>query len=170
MRTSISVLLLAIVPGWASGPQGHSLPLAFIPNAGQADASVRFMIQTPDLRAGFTAGGVMFQLQGKQQWLRFRESNPTPELVGQAAQSGRANFILGNRRYVDLPLFSQILYRDLYPGIDLSYCAAGERIKSEFVVTAGGDPKRIRLEYPAARLSIEANGDLHRGLAEFRKD
>ena len=57
--------------------------------------------------------------------------------------------------------YRRIKYRDLYPGIDLSYAAAGRRIKSEFVVRPGADPAQIRLVYQGAnRISVGAGGDL----------
>jgi hypothetical protein len=155
----LACLVSAAALSLADAPE-RSLPLFFIPNRGQVDESVRFMVQTPGVRAGFTTSGVVLQIQGKRQWVRFPESNPAPRVDGQNPQPGRANFFLAGRQQTDLPLYGDIVYRDLYPGVDLVYSAEGARIKSEFHVAPGAHPSLIRLAYPGATVSVEANGDL----------
>jgi hypothetical protein len=45
---------------------------------------------------------------------------------------------------------SRIIYRELWPGIDLIYCGTVGRMKSEFIVHPGADPSRIKLAYRGA--------------------
>ena len=49
-----------------------------------------------------------------------------------------------------LSTYSRIIYRDLWPGIDLVYSGTMDRLKYEFVVHPGADPSRIRLAYRGA--------------------
>ena len=52
--------------------------------------------------------------------------------------------------HLDVPLYSAIVYRELYRGVDLVYRAEGRNLKSEYVVAAEADPGRIRIQYQGA--------------------
>jgi hypothetical protein len=162
MRTATSLALLAAL-GVSPAPaaiEPPSLPLFFVPNAGQAHPAVRFLVQTPGLRAGFTPNGVVFQAHGKRLSVRFPGSNPAPALPAGRPLPGRANFIRGSHRTWSVPLYEQIVYRNLYPGIDLRYSVSGASIKSEFFLAAGALPSLVRIQYPGAKATVDASGDL----------
>ena len=53
-----------------------------------------------------------------------------------------------------LATYSRIVYRDLWPGIDLAYYGTAERLKHEFIVHSGADPSMIRLAYRGASVVI----------------
>src|SRR5207302_7265985 len=133
-----------------------ALPIVFIPNAGQAPPTVRFMVQTPDVRAGFTHSGAVFQIHNRGIEVQFAGSNPRPSIDGTDQQSGRVNFFIGSNSTTNIPVYSGISYRDLYPGIDLHYSGAGSNLKSEFVVAPGADPRKIQLVYHHATVRIDA--------------
>ena len=171
MRYKIGYVLLAVVPVFAQQQQRveRSLPAFFIPNAGQAGPSIRYMVDTPGLNAGFTATSAVFQLDRLTLEVRFMGANPQVAIEGEQRLNAAANFLIGNRPQewkTNLPTYQKILYRNLYPGIDMTYGGAGQRIKSEFLVAPGADPAQIRLDYSGAesseevRLSIQPNGDL----------
>src|SRR5277367_1043905 len=166
MRYAVGLVLLAAAPGFAQQERRQaerSLPAFFIPNAGQTDPSVRFLVDTPELRAGFTAGSAIFQLDRFTLGVRFTGANAEAAIEGVGALSASANFFIGDRPRdwkTNLPVYQKILYRNLYPGIDMSYGGAGHRIKSEFLVAPGADPDQIRLDYSGATLSVAPNGDL----------
>jgi hypothetical protein len=64
-------------------------------------------------------------------------------------------------RSLGLPLYREIVYRDLYPGIDMVYGVAGRGLKSEFRVAAGAHPAAIRVRYSGTgKLSIAEDGSL----------
>jgi len=56
-----------------------------------------------------------------------------------------------------LPTYARIIYRDLWPGIDLLYYGAADRLKHEFIVHPGADPAQIRLAYRGAT-AVEPDG------------
>ena len=163
------VFLAASVTFAQSSPQTpqkleRSLPAFFIPNLGQASASIRYIVDTPGLSAGFTPTAAMFQIDRFKLSVRFVGANPETTIEGEDRLGGTANFLLGNQPQnwkIDLPVYQKILYRNLYPGVDMTYGGVDHRIKSEFLVAPGADSKQIRLEYSGAeRLSIEPDGDL----------
>ncbi len=58
----------------------------------------------------------------------------------------------------DLAIYSRIIYRDLWPGIDLVYYGTMEKMKYEFIVHPGADPSQIKLAYRGAS-SVEVNSE-----------
>jgi hypothetical protein len=80
---------------------------------------------------------------------------------------------------VDIPSYSSVVYRGLYPGIDMVWRVSGGHLKSEFVAAAGADPRIIRIAYsgaqglevaPDGRLLIHtAAGDLVEGHRRFTR-
>jgi len=60
-----------------------------------------------------------------------------------------------------VPTYNSIVYRDLWPGIDLLYDGDASHLKYRFVVRPGADPDRIRLDYRGAeRLNVNGEGGL----------
>jgi hypothetical protein len=163
MRPAIGLLLLAVAPGFAAGAE-RSLPLFFFPNTGQVDPSIRYVVETPDLRAGFQTDGVLFQIHRMNLRVRFAGANARVAMEAQEPMPGKANFLIGNRSEdwkTGVPTYHKIRYRRLYPGIDMTYGGTDRLIKSEFLVTPGANPAAIRLEYSGVdRVSIDTNGDL----------
>ncbi len=105
--------------------------------------------------------------------VRFDGANAHAQVGGVERIPGAANFLLGDdaaRWSTGIPIYRNIVYRDLYPGIDMNYGGGhmdgdrvnnDRRIKSEFVVAPGADANQIRLEYEGAdRVWTDANGDL----------
>src|SRR5579863_1431474 len=169
MRFLILFLPMAAAPGFAAAP------LFFVPNGGQNDPSIRYATQTPNFTAGFSADSAVFQIHGVQLRVQFEGANPDVSIQGADRFSGQANFLIGSdpRKWkTGLPTFRKVVYRDLYPGIDLSYGGSEHQVKSEFLVVPGGDPNQIRLRYSNAERSvIDSRGDLvvQVGGTEFRE-
>ena len=157
----IATLLLAVAPGFSAQLE-RSLPLFFFPNTGQTDPSVQYIVQTPDLSARFLADSVIFHVQENQLAVHFPGANSGAFVEGQQRLEAKLNFFLGNTRddwKKDVPAYSKIVYRELYPGIDMSYGGTARRVKSEFLVSPGADPQLIRLQY-SEPVAIDANGNL----------
>jgi hypothetical protein len=153
-------LFLAAAPCF---PASQSLPLFFFPNSGQTDPSVRYIVETPDLSARFRPDTAIFQVHGQQVSVRFLGANPGVAIAGQDVLAAKINFFLGTSGWKrDVPSYSKIVYRDLYPGIDMTYGGTGRQVKSEFLVAAGADPGQIRLAY-SEPVSIDAEGNLIAG-------
>jgi uncharacterized protein (TIGR03437 family) len=55
-----------------------------------------------------------------------------------------------------LPTYSRIVYKDLWPGIDLLYSGETDRLKYQFVIQPGARPEQIRLAYRGAE-SVKVN-------------
>lgn len=152
--------LVCLNPAWAT----NGLPVIFMPNEGQADERVRFLVETPEVRAAFIDDGMLLASNGAHLRMRFRGGVGGIRPRGAAALKARASFLRGNdpsawRR--DLPVFAQIEYPGFYPGIDISYGSAGPQLKSEFHVAPGAEPLSIQWEYEgASEVRIDTDGSL----------
>ncbi|MFQ5741571.1 MAG: SBBP repeat-containing protein, partial [Acidobacteriota bacterium] len=101
--------------------------------------------------------------------LVFEGSDPLAQVTPVDPLPGRVNYFRGSdpgKWRSRLPTYGGLVYRQLYPGIDLSYRGRdGHRsgtLKGTFLVAAGADPSRIRWRYEgvqAVRIE-ESTGDL----------
>jgi hypothetical protein len=170
-------------------PDIGSLPLVFIPNAGQTDAAVRFQSHALGGTLFFTPGEVVMALPQNEHQphatnrqaridesnlpaalalstvrLRFNNANPLTEMSGGEQLPGVVNYAVGEQPQwrTNIPTYSGIVYHKLYPGIDLRYDGTGGQLEGTFAVAPGADPSRIRWGYTgAAKLEIDPiSGDL----------
>jgi len=166
MRHNIALLLLAVAPGFAifAANQERSLPIFFIPNSGQTDPAIRYVAQTREMTAGFALDSAVFRIHETQIRVHFAGASPNVAIEGVAAMAARANFLIGDDPgawHTGLPTYAGIVYRNLYPGIDMNYTGSGPKVKSEFRLAPGANPSQIRLQYPDAdRVFVDARGEL----------
>jgi gliding motility-associated-like protein len=75
--------------------------------------------------------------------------------------SERYNFFIGNDAShwaVDLPKYTKILYKNIYPNIDLEYETIDERFKYNFILNPGADINDIQLKIEGAE-SVRVTSD-----------
>ncbi len=125
------------------------VPLLFLANHGQAPPPVRFMARAPGLTAYFSPGEALFRVAGNTLRMHFEGAAHAPRPEAMSRVAGVANFLTGpkDRWLLAQPLYGGVVYRSLYPGIDMIYGAAGRNLKSEFVVAPKADPSAIRVRY-----------------------
>lgn len=95
---------------------------------------------------------------------RLTGANPDPDVVGLDRLPFNSNFFHGNDRSAwrtDVPNYSAVVYRDVYPGIDLEYHGDGRSLKYDFVVLPGGDASLIEVSYDGASdISVTSEGKM----------
>jgi hypothetical protein len=133
------------------------LPLAFVENRGQTDARVRYYAQGNRRAFYLTREEVMLSLEketrGLALALRFLGSNPGVVVEGEERAPGEVNYLRGKDAagwQTNLPRYGQIVYRDLWPGVDLRLHDQAGALKYEFRVRPGARPADIRLAYAGA--------------------
>ena len=145
------------------------LPLAFTPNAGRSDPRVRYSAQGAGFSVSLTRSEVLIALrhsrkQGAALALRFLGANRKVALQGERLQRGKVNYLLGNdssKWRTGLRTYARVVYRKLWPGIDLAVQGRNGGLKYEFLVRPGARVGAIRLAYRGAkRLSLDRQGDL----------
>jgi len=137
------------------------LPLSFIPNHGQLAGPAAFYVRGRDKTIYFAAAGLTFVLSGlpgsaAARWvvkLDFVGADPRATPVSLEGSGTVFSFFKGRPENwrAGIPGSSKIVYRELWPGIDLAYYGTMDRMKYEFIVHPGADPARIKLAYRGAR-------------------
>jgi hypothetical protein len=178
------------VPILASPRQSvRSLPLSFEPNQGQADPQVRFLARAGGFALLATATGAALCLSrnllpaapfppfprfgsqsqraldnGGTVWLELRGANPSPSLTGLDPLPGRSNYFIGNdpaKWHTNIPQYSRLRYRDIYPGIDWEHYGDQGQLEHDFIVAPHADPANIRLAIRGTdSLRLDSDGDL----------
>ena len=96
--------------------------------------------------------------------LQLLGANPAPVAVGLEELPGVSNYFIGNdpvQWRTGVPSYARVLYRDVYPGIDLVYYGSLLEMEYDFIVAPGADPSAILLRYEGAeRLSLDPQGNL----------
>ena len=156
----------------APRPDFSRLPLAFVPNQGLTDASVRFVVRSGLSTLFFTPDEVVLALPDASQAisttiarLRYEGANPNPTLSARTPLPGVVNYFIGNNPALwqtNVPTYAGISYAALYTGIDLLYDGSDGKLKSTYLVAPGADPAQIRWRYPGATgVQVDsASGDL----------
>ena len=166
-----------------------SMPLYFIENQGQAHNQVSLYLQGRDNSVYFTSQGLTFVLtqagvrgarnarHGRKDadtpgainnaasalQLDFQDANPAVHPEGRSRTDTIVSYLKGDRSQwkTGLPTYSEVVYKDLWPGIDLVYAGTESRLKYTFSVQPGADPSQIKLSYRGATSAVvNARGEL----------
>ena len=77
------------------------------------------------------------------------------------SNAAKFNYFLGNdpnKWAQDVPSFGEIVYEDVYPGIDFKMYAFRQTLKYEFLVDPQADASKIKLRYEGSKsLKLEDN-------------
>jgi hypothetical protein len=144
------------------------LPLAFVPNTGQTDARMRYQAQAGGASFFFTQRAAVFSFVKKQRGvtlrLGFLGANRTATIHGERLGRGRVNYLIGNdpaKWHTGLPTYGQLVYRNLWPGIDMIFRGGNGRLTYEFLVRPGAHSQQIRLAYRGTQaLRLDRSGNL----------
>jgi hypothetical protein len=147
------------------GGQGY-----FVENVGQIEhPDVRYYTKIPKLEVGFAEGRVYFNAaRWRKRGGDRNENNALLEHIGgvvfalkigegsvkpepQKTLSGYSNYLIGSNPenwHTYVKHFERILYREVYPGIDLAFFFNKKnQLTYEYVVSPGADPPAIALRY-----------------------
>lgn len=165
------VLAVLLAPhghrGGAASPSSPALklPLSFVPNRGQTDSRVRYYAQTPGFAAYFTRRGVTIAISkgrhGQAIELRFPGADRTPSIAAADRDAGRVSYLTGAERHTGIPTYGRVVYRDLWPGIDLVFAAESGQLTYELHLAPGANPANARFAYAGIDgLSVAPHGGL----------
>jgi uncharacterized protein YfiM (DUF2279 family) len=171
------VALLALVlffPTRASAEEaasGSDLPVAFAPNAGQTDEAVRYLARGAGYSFFFTDNQAVLSLvkadgqaaTGLALELEFVGTSPDARLEARGPASGTVSQLTSSSSdsTSGVETYQELVYRELWPGIDMVFRGDGGELKYEFHLDPGADPGDIRLDYDGASgLSLGSDGDL----------
>jgi uncharacterized repeat protein (TIGR01451 family) len=150
------------------------LPLSFEPNQGQTDQQVKYLSRGSGYTLFLTSEEAVLAVPGSALRIGFLRTNPAPEITAVDRLPGASNYFVGRdpakwRR--DIPHYARVVYRDVFPGVDMAFYGTERQLEFDVVVRPGGDPAAIRLGFSGGRtLDIGPAGDLisNVGNAEIR--
>jgi Beta-propeller repeat len=97
-------------------------------------------------------------------------ASPNARVMGTNKLPGKSNYLIGSdssKWRTNVPNYTRVEYRDVYPGVNLVYYGNQGQLEYDFVVAAGADPSQIALELGVgqsknqnAKSNIDVNGDL----------
>ena len=144
-------------------------PLSFEPNRGQADRRARFLARGSRYSLALTRRGALLSLargEGKPPALLrlgFAGASARARLTPVGRLPGKVNYFSGKDRsrwHANVPTYSKVRHRNLYPGIDGLYYGRGGRLEYDLLLAPHADPEQILLRFGGAKLRLAGNGDL----------
>lgn len=171
--------LLLLCSGYSSSAQGGSV--LFVPNEGQWSHDFLYKGISPNADIYLEHGGITY-LTGaaennalieaykdgnidapllkfhayKMKWVG---GNQQATVVPQSKQGAYHNYFLGNdpqRWKSNVPLFGNVTFKEIYPGIDFYFYSENSYLKYDLVVQPNADISKIKLQYEGTNgLSIE---------------
>lgn len=135
---------------------------SFVANRGQLEGDVAFYVPGKDRTFYFTSKGVTVALVASdasaeqcKRWaakLEFEAARLDVEPRGAALLQGRVNFFKGapGNWKTGIPTFGELIYPNLWPGVDLVFTGDGDQVKYRFVLDPGAQPDTIRLRWSGA--------------------
>lgn len=117
-----------------------------------------------------------YQIKAHGVALNFENASTTISAVPKSVLETRYNYFIGNQPEKwqgDIQAFEEVVYQNLYPGIDLRIYWHRFALKYEFVVQAGADPSAIRLKYTGAdQVSLSESGriKIKTSISEFEEE
>jgi putative cell wall-binding protein len=150
--------------------QAAELPLYFIENRGQLDAAVSHYVEGSPTDIYFDKTGMVFaQTERKGETgsratfrIDFVSANSV-EPVATGETGPQFGYFLGteqNNWHAGIATRTELLYRNLWDGIDLYLSGKGGQLKYTFEVAAGADPSQIAFAYSGATLELTDEGEL----------
>jgi hypothetical protein len=170
-----ALCLIGVSFATAIGPIPASALTPLPPQDSRAPALVGYFIHDPASDSFYTFGnGCNYRLKAEGvtlifpfdiAHLQFLDTNPHVQVVGRNRVQARAYVFVGNdpaqwRR--EAPMYSEVVYEALYPGIDLVLALEKGQLRSEFRVHPGADVSSIRI-----RSTGEVSLSVDQGLIEL---
>jgi hypothetical protein len=171
------------------------LPCYFVENKGQVGKDIKYQLKMRDKSVYFTSKGILYQfyreknednrrdkmltgITGRKEkiikveniWLKFVGANENVKLEGLEESEAKFSYFQGKdpQHWVSgARTYHKILYKNLYPHIDLILYVSQAKIKYEYRVKKGGSVKDIKIKYEGMkRLYLNEKGKLEIETAE----
>jgi endonuclease/exonuclease/phosphatase family metal-dependent hydrolase len=172
-------------------PDFGRIPINFIPNEGQVDDKALFYAKTSRYTLWLTKGGLIFdstrrikkestesirqnpsginipedvKCERNVSRLLFINADRNPEVVPVDNTEHKVNYFIGNdesKWRSNIQTSRTVIYKELYPNIDLKVYGIEKQIEYDFVVKPGGEVADINFEYKDMKKTrIDEEGNL----------
>ncbi|MFG1735531.1 SBBP repeat-containing protein [Paenibacillus sp. 843] len=150
----------------------RNVPLTFTENVGQTRGDICYLSHKPGVTIGFSSAEIQFVLtkntpdrrEGMALFLQFLGANADVQIEGRRQDTGKFNYFIGNdpaKWHTGVPTYREIVYRELWSGVDLVLYGDNGKFKYDVVVQPGARLDDIRFVYRGAdELSLSEEGNL----------
>lgn len=161
--------------------QYEKLPLRFEINRGQSDRRAQFISRSAGYDLSITPTEALMTFLNSPLAPASAGSAPSPlhmRLIGASSDQPAvgldelpctSNYFIGSdpgKWLTNVPAYSKVKCRDVYPGVDLVYYGTKGQLEYDFIVSPGGCPQDIRIGFEGAdSVSLNDNGDVVIGTA-----
>jgi endonuclease/exonuclease/phosphatase family metal-dependent hydrolase len=182
-------------------PDFGKIPLYFIPNKGQVNEKALFYAKASKYTLWLTKEGLVFDSKRriKRESTKSKRQNPREinnhenykydrdvsrlvfvkadrslEIIPLDSTAHKANYFIGKDKskwQTNIQTSSAVLYKELYPYIDLKVYGIEQQIEYDFVVKPGGEVSDISFEYKnveKTRIDEEGNLVISTGFGELK--
>ncbi len=141
-----------------------SMPIAFEQNQGQAPAGVKFISRGASGMLFLSPSEITLRAPGKAApfRLKLQGATSTPSVVGTGERSGNVNYFNGSQSsawLTNIPSYTQVTYRNVYPHIDLIVYGNNRQFESDFVVAQDANPATIAFQIEG-KVELRQDGSL----------
>src|SRR6266850_1690603 len=140
------LLLLNTLPAWA---QSYSMPFRFEANQGQAAACVKYIARGGNYTADLNQNEVVIHVGRESVRMQFAGGRPAAAIEPMEELAERTNYYGGSREnwFTDIRNYRRVLYRNVYPKIDVAFRSEGSVMEFDFVAAPGADIAPIGLDF-----------------------
>ena len=167
--TTSAQIDLATSPSGKPRLEFTHVPLSFEPNLGQSDPSARFVAKSHGYTLQLEQTGARFELNGRDQataslTMDLENANRDAVITGESMLPGKSNYFptSDSKAWItDVPTYSRVLYHGVYPGVDVAFYGASNRLEYDFVLQPGARADQIRMRLGGLDgASVNPDGDL----------
>ena len=164
MPTSRIALVSAVFAPLLCMASAPTMPVFFVRNTGQFWSGADFVLESRGMSAQFRAEGVVYRFADAEE-LRVRYigcASVHPQ--GLEELNGHVNYLVGadeSKWKKEIPVYSSLAYREMWPGIDVAYAVNSGELKSEFQLAPQADAEKIRWSVEGATsVAVGQDGSL----------
>ncbi|WP_242696442.1 PKD domain-containing protein [Longitalea luteola] len=103
--------------------------------------------------------GNSFTIRSHAYKVQFIGAAENPEIIPDKVLPGYSNYLIGNdpsKWRTNIKSCQAVIYKNIYPNIDVRYYSESGRLKYDIIVNPGGDPGNIVMKYDGAdKLSVK---------------
>lgn len=166
--TSLRPFLFLLAVSHSALALPHSLDgfsFRFEQNRGQASSEIRYIARANGYTLLLGDQGVAFRAPGRSKAtvINFASVSPRSSIEVSDPLRTLVNDYTGphDTWVTGAPCWARLTYRNLSPGIDLTFYSNGNQLEYDLRVQAGADPSRLAFVFdPTARPTLEASGNL----------
>ena len=139
-------------------------PMVFIPNKDQTNEDILYYSYGGMIHAAFTEDRILFNSDLAAPALKFVNRSPKSNIIGSKECHETFSYYIGNSPanwHTGLIVYHEIIYKELWDGIDLKFYESDRKLKYEFEIQPQAELRSIALTLDRCfNLSLDVSGNL----------